>query len=95
VVLPASLAVLACLAGVLVGAGAAQAEGRCGAHPWCDTSLSPLARANLVLAQMTTQDKVAAQAWQVAPGCDTIRAGSSSRSLPLQARVAQGGARCR
>jgi hypothetical protein len=36
-----------------------------------------------------------AQAWRVVPGCDTIRVGSSSRSLPLHARVAQGGARCR
>jgi hypothetical protein len=36
-----------------------------------------------------------AQAWQVAPGCDTLMVGSSSRRLGLHARVAQGGARCR
>jgi beta-glucosidase len=33
--------------------------------------------------------------WRVAPGCDAIRVGSSSRSLPLRAVVAQAGAHCR
>ncbi len=37
----------------------ASARGRCGAHPWCNTRLSPVARADLVLAQMTTAEKVA------------------------------------
>jgi beta-glucosidase len=36
----------------------------------------------------------AAGGWRVAPGCDAIRVGSSSRSLPLRAVVAQGGANC-
>jgi beta-glucosidase len=52
------VALLVCLAGALTAAGAAQADGRCGGHPWCDTSLSPLTRADMVLAQMTTEDKV-------------------------------------
>jgi beta-glucosidase len=58
------VALLACVTAALVagragaGAGAAQAEGRCGTHPWCDTSLSPVPRANMVLAQMSSEDKV-------------------------------------
>jgi hypothetical protein len=69
------LALLACLAGALTTAGAAQAGGRCGTHPWCDTSLSPLTRADMVLAQMTTEDS--------APG--------SARAAPAAARATRGG----
>ena len=43
----------------------------------------------MVLAQMTRPPGNG----KVAPGYDTIMVGSSSRSLPLRARVAQGGAR--
>jgi beta-glucosidase len=32
--------------------------------------------------------------WQVAPGCYTVLAGSSSRALPLHRRVALGGGAC-
>jgi beta-glucosidase len=38
---------------------AADAAGRCGQHPWCDMSQSPQARAEMVLAAMTTNEKVA------------------------------------
>ncbi|MCW3015034.1 MAG: glycosyl hydrolase, partial [Solirubrobacterales bacterium] len=38
---------------------AAQAAGRCGQHPWCDMTLTPQARAALLLAAMTTDEKVA------------------------------------
>jgi beta-glucosidase len=37
----------------------------------------------------------AANAWEIAPGCDVIGVGSSSARLPLRASVAQGAARCR
>lgn len=40
---------------------AASAEGRCGdpsARPWCDTSLSPDKRAELLLAELTSDEKV-------------------------------------
>jgi beta-glucosidase len=37
----------------------------------------------------------AQQSWQVAPGCDTVMVGSSSRDLPLRTQVAAGRARCR
>ena len=37
----------------------ALASGRCGQHPWCERSLSALARANMVLAAMTQDEKVA------------------------------------
>ncbi|MEH3033278.1 MAG: glycoside hydrolase family 3 C-terminal domain-containing protein [Aeromicrobium erythreum] len=36
----------------------AQAAGRCGDHPWCDTSLSPDRRADLLLAELTLDEKV-------------------------------------
>ena len=36
----------------------ARAEGRCGSHPWCDTSLSPEERARLLLGAMSQSDKV-------------------------------------
>jgi beta-glucosidase len=42
----------------LVAPSSAAAVGRCGAHPWCDTQLSPVTRADLVLQQMTTTEKV-------------------------------------
>ena len=31
---------------------------RCGAHPWCDTGLSPAARSDLLLAQLTRRQKI-------------------------------------
>src|SRR5947209_13334192 len=36
---------------------AAAAPSRCGSHPWCNTSLSPDARAKLMLGAMSTSDK--------------------------------------
>src|SRR3954469_21556185 len=36
----------------------AHAAGRCGAHPWCDTSLTPDARAGLLLEQLTQDEKI-------------------------------------
>jgi beta-glucosidase len=51
----------ACLAALASGsilATAANAEGRCGSHPWCDTTLSSEARANLLLAAMSQSDKI-------------------------------------
>ena len=36
----------------------AQAAGRCGSHPWCDMSLSPDARAGLLLSVLTQDEKV-------------------------------------
>jgi beta-glucosidase len=36
----------------------ADAVGRCGPHPWCDTSLSPDQRAALLLGQLTIGEKV-------------------------------------
>jgi beta-glucosidase len=37
----------------------------------------------------------AANAWRIAPGCDRIAVGTSSRQLPLTASIAVGGASCR
>ncbi len=48
-----SLAVLM----LAVAGDAAAQSGRCGAHPWCDPSLAPAARADLLLAALTQQEK--------------------------------------
>jgi beta-glucosidase len=45
-------------AGVMLLPAAAHATGRCGAHPWCDTSLSPDTRAVMLLQALTPQEKV-------------------------------------
>jgi len=56
------LAVSAAVLGALtVSAPLAQAAGRCGpvsSRPWCSTSLSPDARAGLLLAALTQDEKV-------------------------------------
>lgn len=36
----------------------AQASGRCGAHPWCDTSLSPDQRAALLVSALTPDERI-------------------------------------
>jgi beta-glucosidase len=56
-----SRTVSACAAAVLLSLGItslASAAGRCGAHPWCDTSLSPDTRAGLLLAALTDDEKI-------------------------------------
>jgi beta-glucosidase len=51
---------IAVVAGVLALApAAAQGVGRCGEHLWCDTNLSPDARAALLLAELTEDEKIA------------------------------------
>jgi beta-glucosidase len=53
----------------------ALAEGRCGTHPWCNTALSPTARAGLLLQAMSLSDKVGILTGQAAPdvGLPAIR----------------------
>jgi beta-glucosidase len=50
-----ALATMTALA--LAGAPQAWAQGRCGAHPWCHTALSPDQRAALLLAAMTPDER--------------------------------------
>jgi beta-glucosidase len=47
---------------LLVVAAPASAAGRCGAHPWCDTALSPDERAGLLLAELTLDEKISLMA---------------------------------
>ena len=57
----AKIVIVAALAVAALGSmyvAVADAEGRCGAHPWCDTSLSPETRATLLLNAMTQSDKL-------------------------------------
>src|SRR5947209_13089806 len=49
-----------------VAPGVAGAEGRCGKHPWCNTSLSPSARARLLLGAMSQSDKIGVLTGQAA-----------------------------
>jgi beta-glucosidase len=51
-------ALLAWLIGMLFAVSPAHGAGRCGDHPWCDTSLSPDARAGLLLDALTQDEKV-------------------------------------
>src|SRR3954449_5326656 len=51
-----STGVVAVLA--LVLALPAHAAGRCGTHPWCDTSLTPDARAGLLTKELTQDEKI-------------------------------------
>ena len=48
---------LALIAAALAFAAPASAQSRCGAHAWCDRALSPDARADLLLAQLTLPEK--------------------------------------
>ena len=51
-----AVAIVVVLAGL--SAGPAHAAGRCGDHLWCDTNLSPDARAALLLDQLTEDEKI-------------------------------------
>src|SRR5437773_4422988 len=44
---------------LIASVGGADAAGRCGDHPWCDTSLAPDTRAGLLLEQLTQDEKIA------------------------------------
>ncbi len=49
---------LATAAGGSSERGPAASTGRCGDHSWCDTALSPGARAGLLLAELTREEKI-------------------------------------
>src|SRR5947207_3497705 len=50
--------VVVAIAALTIGAASAHAAGRCGDHPWCDTSLTPDARAGLLLRALTQDEKI-------------------------------------
>jgi beta-glucosidase len=50
--------VLACALLVVAAAPSAWASGACGSHPWCNRNLLPDARAGLLLAAMTSSEKI-------------------------------------
>jgi beta-glucosidase len=52
------LALASALLVLLASAVAAQAAGRCGSHPWCDTSLGPDKRAELLLKALTPEERI-------------------------------------
>src|SRR5213593_394556 len=52
------LGMLVVAAAAAIGATSAQAAGRCGSHPWCNTSLSPDQRAGLLLGALTQDEKI-------------------------------------
>ncbi len=53
----AALALLTMCA-LLASSASGAAASPCGTHPWCDTGLAPVKRASMVLAAMTTADKL-------------------------------------
>ncbi len=63
-----SSAALVVVAIALAGPGAAQGKGRCGTHPWCDTSLSPARRATLLVDALTPNERIGLLAGDDATG---------------------------
>src|SRR5437763_5485089 len=63
------------IAALTIGAASAHAAGRCGDHPWCDTSLGPDARAGLLLKALTQDEKISLLA-----GDDPFGAGGGDHS---------------
>ena len=63
-------------AGAVLVPSAAHAAGRCGTHPWCDTALSPDARAGLVLQALTPDEKIGLLAGDDLTGVCACYAGS-------------------
>ncbi|HEX8065365.1 MAG TPA: glycoside hydrolase family 3 C-terminal domain-containing protein [Thermoleophilaceae bacterium] len=57
-VTPAAGSVVAACLGLVLTAAPAGAAGRCGDRPWCDTSLSPDARADLLLGALTRDERI-------------------------------------
>ncbi len=60
-----------CVAAAIAALGAvpsASAAGRCGSHPWCDTSLSPERRAQLLVSALTPAERASLLAGDVATG---------------------------
>ena len=81
--LTAALALVAALVPWLVDAPGADAAGRCGSHPWCDTALSDEQRANLLIAAMTLQEKVSLMAGDDPSGVFTgVPATGTSDGIP-------------
>src|SRR5947209_2072527 len=50
--------VVVAIAALTIGGATAHAAGRCGDHPWCDTSLTPDARAGLRVKALTQDEKI-------------------------------------
>ena len=71
--LTAAAVAAAALAAVLPATAAA--AGRCGSHPWCNTHLSPDARANLLLKALTQDEKIS-----LLGGDDLFGAGGGAHS---------------
>jgi beta-glucosidase len=67
-VTPRGLIAYACGVILALGAlpGAAAARGRCGPHPWCNTSLRPARRAQLLLDAMSESDRIGVLTGQAA-----------------------------
>jgi beta-glucosidase len=70
---PFAIVVAACA--LLALPATAGAVGRCGSHPWCDTSLSPDARTELMLKAMSVSDKEGILTGQAASDVDLPKIG--------------------
>ena len=70
-----AIAAAAALVAALAAPAGANADGRCGTHPWCNTSLSSVERTQLMLGAMSLSDKVGILTGQAAPdvGLPAIR----------------------
>jgi beta-glucosidase len=74
-------------AGVVLLPAAAHAAGRCGAYPWCDTSLSPDTRAVMLAQALTPSEKIGLLAGDDVTGVCACYAGSHTGTADGVARL--------
>ena len=74
-------------AGVMLLPATAHAAGRCGAHPWCDTALSPDTRAVMLTQALTPDEKISLLAGDDVSGVCACYTGSHTGTADGVARV--------
>lgn len=78
-----AFALLVMALGAVAFASTASAAGRCGSHPWCDTSLAPEQRTDLLLAALTLEEKLSLMAGDDPSGVFTgVPATGTSNGVP-------------
>ena len=74
-------------AGVVLLPATAHAAGRCGAHPWCDTALSPDTRALMLTQALTPDEKIGLLAGDDVSGVCACYTGSHTGTADGVARL--------
>ena len=84
---PLALAVWVTAAAFATCASAAVAEGRCGEHPWCNTSLPAEERATLLLHAMSQSDKIGVLTEPITRTLDLNDNGVVKQPKPMSRRM--------